>query len=69
MNRKIAEEIMVHLRAIDAPMNAAIEAVERISDSDERRAMRKAFALAIGQIYSQLMVPVCKDFPDLLPTD
>ena len=67
MDRSTAVEIVNHLKAIDDPMNAAMAAVEKIQDVDQRRIFRRAFAAIVGEVYTEIFVPIGKEFPDLLP--
>ena len=48
-------------------MNAAIEAIEKIQDVEQRRSLRRALAGVVGTIYTEVIVPIGKEFPDLLP--
>ena len=69
MDRSIATEIARQLKALDGPINAAIEAVEKIQDAEQRRAFRRTLATIVGTVYTELLVPIGKEFPDLLPDD
>jgi hypothetical protein len=60
-------EIAGHLKALDGPLNAAMAAAEKIQDVDQRRAFRRALASVVGSVYTDLFVPIGKEFPDLLP--
>ena len=67
MERDTAVEIVGHLKALDGPMNAAMAAVEKIEDVEQRRMFRRALAAVVGAVYTDLFVPIGKEFPDLLP--
>jgi len=67
MERSTAVEIINHLKALDDPMNAAMAAVEKIQDMDQRRIFRQAFAAIVGEVYSEICVPIGREFPELLP--
>jgi hypothetical protein len=67
MERSTAKEIVEHLKAADGPVNAAIEAVGKIRDVEQRRAFRRALVDIVGTVYTELFVPIGKEFPDLLP--
>jgi len=67
MERSTAIEIVRHLKALDDPLNAAIEAVEKIQSVEQRRAFRRALADVVGAVYTELFVPIGREFPDLLP--
>lgn len=67
MERSIAIEIVRHLKALDGPLNAAMAAVEKVHDMEQRRTLRRALASVVGAVYTDLLVPIGKEFPDLLP--
>jgi hypothetical protein len=67
MERSTAIEIVGHLKALDGPLNAAMAAAENIQDTAQRRAFRRALADVVGAVYTELFVPIGKEFPDLLP--
>jgi hypothetical protein len=67
MNRSTALEIAQHLKELDRPLNAAMAAVEKIDDQEQRRAFRRALAAVVGAVYTDLFVPIGEEFPDLLP--
>jgi hypothetical protein len=60
-------EIVSQLKALDGPLNAAMAAVEGIEDVEQRRIFRRALAAVVGAVYTDLFVPIGKEFPDLLP--
>jgi hypothetical protein len=67
VERSTATEIVGHLRSLDEPLNAAMAAVEKIQNIEQRRTLRRALASIVGAVYTDLLVPIGKDFPDLLP--
>jgi hypothetical protein len=67
MERSTAVEIINHLKALDDPMNAAMAAVEKIQDMDQRRIFRRPFSAIVGEVYSEIYVPIGREFPELLP--
>jgi hypothetical protein len=67
VDRSLATELVSRLREVDGPLNAAAEAVEKIQDPERKRAFRRAIAEVIGLIYTDLLIPIGRDFPDLLP--
>ena len=69
MDYEIAKQLIKDLRAIDAPINAAIQTADGIDDTDQRREIRRTLARVLGTIYTDLMVPIAREFPDLLPKD
>ena len=69
MNYEVAKELIEHLKAVDVPMNAAMHAADKVDDPVRRKEVRKALARVVGMIYTDIMVPIGKEFPDLLPKD
>jgi hypothetical protein len=67
MQRSTAIEIVGYLKALDGPMNSAMEAIEKIQDAEQRRLLRRALAGVVGMIYTEVFVPIGKEFPELLP--
>lgn len=69
MKHEVAKELMMHLKEIDVPINSAMLTAEKIEDPKIRREFRRALASIIGSVYTNLMVPIGKEFPELLPDD
>jgi hypothetical protein len=67
MDHSTARQLIEIIKQLDKPVNEATLLAESISDEDERRKVRKGLARIIGVVYVDLMVPICKDYPDLLP--
>ena len=67
MNRATAEKLVQHLKLLNEPFNAATLVTGEIADVEERRKIRKALANIICKVYTEIMIPISKDFPDLLP--
>ncbi len=67
MDYTTAKELIEHLKNLDGPINAATLVTEHISDVDERRKIRKSLARITSMVYIELMVPIGKKYPELLP--
>lgn len=67
MDRKTAEKIIKLLKDIDHPINDILALTDDIQNCEEQRAIRKQLSRIIGTIYIDLMIPICKNHPDLLP--
>lgn len=67
MDRKTAKKIISLLKDIDHPINEIISITNEIKDCEEKQALRKTLSRIIGEIYIDLMIPICKNHPDLLP--
>jgi len=66
VDRALAAEITSHLLELDEPLNAALAAVEKLRDGEQKRAFRRAIAGVTAAIYTDLLVPIGREFPDLL---
>ena len=69
MERKIADDIVSALKALDEPLNRAMGIVEGIADTEQRAKFRKALARVVGLIYTDLYVPIGREYSDLLPDE
>jgi len=58
---------MKRLVALNGPMNDVIEAIEQISNREERKLFRKEIAEIIAATYTKLTLPVAKQYPELDP--
>ena len=67
MDHATAKKLIEHLKDLDGPINAATLVTESINDPEERRRIRKGLARVTAMVYVELMVPICKEYPDLLP--
>ena len=67
MDKNLAEQLMNKLHSLDAPINDAVELVEQIPDEDERKRFRKGLGEMMGHIYTDLMIPILRQYPDLDP--
>lgn len=67
MDKQLAEQLMEKLHSLDGPINDACELVEQIADKDEMRRYRKGLGELMGHIYTDLMMPILRQYPDLDP--
>lgn len=67
MDRSLAKQLIELALALDAPLNAATELTDQISDTEERTAVRRAIAEITGAAYSELILPIVRQYPDLDP--
>jgi len=68
MERAIAEDLMKILLSLDAPLNLATELTKRISDVEERKLIRRGLGEIGGHIFTEIMLPIIRQYPDLDPT-
>jgi len=67
MERSVAEELMQALLALDRPLNRATELTGKIADVDERKAARRVIAEITSNVYTELIRPIVRQYPDLDP--
>lgn len=67
MDRATAERLMETLLRLDGPLNDATELTDRIADAAEARAIRREIAEIGARVYSNLMMPIVRQFRDLDP--
>jgi hypothetical protein len=67
MDKEIARKLVELAIALDRPLNDATELTAQISDLDERKAIRRAIAEITATAYSELLVPILRQYPDLDP--
>ena len=67
MERSVAEELMRALLALDGPLNRATELTGKIADLDERKAARRVIAEITSNVYTELIRPIVRQYPDLDP--
>lgn len=68
MERAIAERLMELFLSLDQPLNSATELADQIQNSDERKLILRGLGEVGGRIFTDLMVPIIRQFPDLDPT-
>lgn len=67
MDREIARKLIELAVAIDKPLDDATELTAQLSDIEERKAVRRAIAEVTGTAYSELILPILRQYPDLDP--
>lgn len=67
MDRKVAELLMKDLLALSEPLNSATALTDQISNKDEQAALRRGIGELMGRIYTDLMIPIIKQYPELDP--
>lgn len=67
MDRSLAKQLIDLALALDAPLNTATELTDQIPDTEERKAVRRAIAEITGTAYSELILPIVRQYPDLDP--
>jgi hypothetical protein len=67
MERPIAEQLIELLLALDGPLNKATELTEKITDLEERNAVRRGIGEITLRAYTDLIRPIVRQYPDLDP--
>lgn len=67
MERTVAEQLMGLLLSLDKPLNAATSLTQEISDPVEQKAVRRGIGEITGRVYTDLMRPIIRQYPDLDP--
>jgi hypothetical protein len=67
LDRKIAEQLMDLALALDAPLNQATALSYQIDDIEEQKAVRRVIGETTGRLYTDLMGPIIRQYPDLDP--
>ncbi len=68
MDRDVADLLMKRLVALNKPVNDVMEAIEQISDLNEKRRFRREIGEIVAVTYTNLTMPVAKQYPDLCPS-
>jgi len=67
MKKAIAEQLIKLFLEIDKPLNAATELTWGISDQKEQKTIRRGIAEITSRIYTDLMLPIIRQYPELDP--
>ena len=67
MDRPVAEKIIELVKLSDKTLHQLHLAIDEIGDVDEKKKLRRAWAVVIGEIYKGILVPVLRQYPDLDP--
>jgi hypothetical protein len=67
MQRDIAEKLMELLNRMWEPFNQATELIDQIPSQDEQRALRRGLAEGYGRVYTDVMLRIIREYPDLDP--
>ena len=67
MDRIIAEKLMEQYHRLNDPLNQATEIISTISDKDEQKRLRRPIGEMMVSLWTDLMSPIAKEYPDLDP--
>ena len=67
MDKKVAKSLMASFFAMSEPLNAASDLIDEIDDMAEQKTFREGVGRIMGSLYTDLMVPIIRQYPDLDP--
>jgi len=67
MDKSIADSLMKQMLSLSHYVDEAGELTKQITDDDERYAIRKGIADIAGLIYTDVMMPLIRQYPELDP--
>lgn len=67
MKESTAKQIMTTMKLIDLNMAKLAETIEEVDVIDERAKLRHAYAMLVGHQFTEIMLPVIRQFPHLDP--
>jgi hypothetical protein len=67
VDRVLAVEITDKLKGLNGPLNEVMVAIEKITDVEQRKTLRRTMAGVVATIYTEIQTPIGTAFPDLLP--
>ncbi len=65
MQKTIAIALMDSLIALGRPLNDVVLKIGEIDDDEQKRAFRHAIAAIMGDVYTELMIPILREYPEL----
>ena len=67
MKKDFAQQLMSEIALLDIRLNQIAHLIEQIEDENERKVYRRAIITVIGDVYTELMVPTLRQYPELDP--
>lgn len=67
MDKNLAEQMLEKLNELNAPFNDAVELTEQIADAKEKSRFRRKLGELMGYAYTELMMPIHEQYPELDP--
>jgi hypothetical protein len=67
MQKATALKIIDQLTKMHLSMNEVIHSIEGIEDGAEKKDMRRAIASLVSRSYTELMIPILRQYPELDP--
>jgi hypothetical protein len=67
MKKDVAKLIMDCLLELDGPLNKVTALSNKIENEEERKIIRRGIGEIGGRVYTDLMMPIIRQYPDLEP--
>lgn len=67
MKKDAAEVLMQQLLALSQAMDQVCAAIDRVDGEDEREQLRRGMSGMLADVYTELMRPIIRQFPELDP--
>jgi hypothetical protein len=69
MKHDVAKQIVSTMHKVTMELDAAISFVQRECTEEEFVAFRRAAGRAMGYLFTDIVRPIFKDYPDLIPEE
>jgi hypothetical protein len=67
MDKNVAKLLMKKLLEVGGSLSSVTLLVNEIDDKDEQKHLRKSIGEIMSRLYTELMVPIIREYPDLDP--
>ena len=67
MQKNFAQQLMAEIALLNVRLNQVADLIEQLEDEGERKAYRHTIATVMGSVYTELMVPTLRQYPELDP--
>lgn len=67
MEKVVAEKLMMELLNLSASMNTVAACIEKIDVEDQKLTLRRSIANMMMAVYTDLMRPIIREYPELDP--
>ena len=67
MEKKVAVELIGALKNLDSEFKKISEITQKIQEENEKVKFRQNLGLIVGDIYTEMMIPILREHPELDP--
>jgi formate-dependent nitrite reductase membrane component NrfD len=67
MEKEVAQKMMAEIMGVNDEINKVCQTIELIADEEEKLTTRRAMGGVFSAVYSGLMLPIIRQYPDLDP--